>query len=353
MDLITQGLLGAAIAEAGWRKKLGRGAIAAGVLFGLMPDFDVIAGAWGPWASMVHHRGFTHSIFFAPLMAPVAGVLAQRLSKRGEARSWAHLIFWVLLTHPLLDVFTTYGTQLLTPVSNHRFALDGVSIIDPIYTVPLLVALVIARIWRARPQVGQRAAAAALLFTTSYLGMGYLQASASREAAAQQLTAREYPEMEEVRATPTFANLLLWRIVARDRSGDLHVGLYSRAAPGEIRFETLTRPETPLIPRALEDERAQIFHWFAQDMVSYRVKEDGEQTALMMDDQRYGGITRPTRSFWGARAVFDAEQELVTVERVREPGARGDVGEELRTLWRYIWEGPPGPEGSVVSHATH
>ena len=91
---------------------------------------------------MVAHRGITHSIFFLPLLAPVLGEIAHRFDKKYNRWLWTHLAFWALITHPLLDWQTAYGTQLLYPFSSHRFALDAVGIIDLFYTVPLIVAVV-------------------------------------------------------------------------------------------------------------------------------------------------------------------------------------------------------------------
>ena len=338
MDILTQGILGAAIAEAGWRKDLGRGAIFAGILFGLVPDFDVISGLWGEWTSMVHHRGFTHSIFFAPLMAAPAGYLFWKINRqRGKATAWMHLIFWVLLTHPLLDVFTVYGTQLLSPVSDTRFALDGVSIIDPLYTFPLIGALLVARIWQDRPDRGRRAAQIMLALTTLYLGPGYIVASSTKEQARQQLVEREYPKIERIRAMPTFANLLLWRVVAKDELGDIHIGMVSRAHPTPVPFQTVKQIESPLVEEALKDERAQIFTWFADEYIHYRVEEKLPHTHLYLDDMRYGGIRKPTRAMWSARATFDSENKLLDISRTQQRPR--EMGAEFSELWRMIWEG--------------
>lgn len=338
MDILTQGILGAAIAEAGWRKDLGRGAIFAGILFGLVPDFDVISGLWGEWTSMVHHRGFTHSIFFAPLMAAPAGYLFWKINRqRGKATAWMHLIFWVLLTHPLLDVFTVYGTQLLSPVSDTRFALDGVSIIDPLYTFPLIGTLLVARIWQDRPDRGRRAAQIMLALTTLYLGLGYIVASSTKEQARQQLVEREYPKIERIRAMPTFANLLLWRVVAKDERGDIHIGMVSRAHPTPVPFQTVKQIESPLVEKALKDERAQIFTWFADEYIHYRVEEKPPHTHLYLDDMRYGGIRKPTRAMWSARATFDSENKLLDISRTQQRPR--EMGAEFSELWRMIWEG--------------
>lgn len=345
MDIITQGLLGAAVAEAGWRHKLGKGAIVAGVLFGLMPDFDVLANIGGEWSGLVHHRGFTHSVFFAPLIAPLGGYAFWRLYKRqGDKLAWMHLVFWALLTHPLLDVFTSYGTQLLNPISTRRFALDGVSIVDPLYTFPLIAALIIARIWASKPRIGRRCTATALALTTAYLGLGYLRSQQTIEAARGELARQDHPDITAIRAMPTLANSVLWRVVARDDAGALHVGLYSNAAPGPIRFETIEPLDSPLIDQALESERGQIFEWFSDGYIAYRVEEEGDQVLLHMDDMRYGGTLEPTSPLWGAVAVFGTNGELKAVNRTNARAERANsMGEELSTMWRYMWDGPHAP----------
>ena len=340
MDILTQGILGAAIAEAGWRKDLGRGAIFAGILFGLVPDFDVLSRIWGEWTSVVHHRGFTHSVFFAPLMAGPMGYLFWRINKRrGEKTAWMHMIFWVLLTHPLLDVFTSYGTQLLTPVSDRRFALDGVSIIDPIYTFPLIGALIIARIWKDKPMRGRRAAQITLAFTTLYLGLGYMVAESTKEKAREELVAKEYPKIERMRAMPTFANLLLWRIVAKDEQGDIHVGMVSRVAPNDVPFQTIKRTESPLVDKTMKDERAQIFHWFADEYIHWRIEEQPTETHVFMDDMRYGGIREPAKAMWSAKATYTKGKDEKLLDVTRTQRRPSDPGAEFGELWRMIWEG--------------
>ncbi len=337
MDLITQGVLGAAIGQAGWSKTLGRRAILVGALCGIAPDLDVLAAIGGEWASLVHHRGLTHALIFAPLVALPLGKLIHKLTKQGDWKQWAHLAFWALWTHPLLDVFTTYGTQLAIPFSDRRFAIDGVSIIDPIYTLPLIAALVLGRVWRARPERVRKLAAGALLFTTAYLGLGLSQASQARDAARDDLRRAGVKQPLQVRAMPTMANIWAWRVVARDDDERLFIGQRSNLAPKPIQFATLTRPDHPLIDKALEDERAQIFRWFAMDLISYEVSEVSDGWLVTMHDQRYGGMRDPTKSMWGAQARFDADGTLRDVTRTSP--SRGELGPELRALWRLITTG--------------
>jgi membrane-bound metal-dependent hydrolase YbcI (DUF457 family) len=129
MDSITQSLLGAVVAQAGFRRTLGGRAVVAGAVLGAVPDLDVVAGLFGPYANWLHHRGVTHSIFFGPIAGPLFGwglwcFFRWRAPRRGEPetrsspeqlRAWIWLSIFALFTHPLIDLFTSYGTQLLAP----------------------------------------------------------------------------------------------------------------------------------------------------------------------------------------------------------------------------------------------
>ena len=146
MDPLTQGLLGAACGQAVYGRALGRRAVIWGAAIGMSPDLDVVLNATGPMGEWLWHRGFTHALWFGPLLGPLPGWLLWRW-KGGRLRDWIGLAILALFTHPLLDVWTTYGTQLLAPFSRHRFALDAVGIIDPAYTLVLGAAVVAGR-WR-------------------------------------------------------------------------------------------------------------------------------------------------------------------------------------------------------------
>lgn len=157
MDSITQIVLGAAVGEAVAGKKFGGKAALWGAIGGTIPDLDVLANAfYHPIDAALIHRGFSHSILFSLLMAPIFGYLAYRLyKKRYELKTWRYLFFFALITHPLLDIFTNYGTSLFWPL-NWRVSINSVFVMDPLYTLPflffLLIALFIKRTnkWRRR-----------------------------------------------------------------------------------------------------------------------------------------------------------------------------------------------------------
>lgn len=152
MDSLTQIVLGAACGEAVLGRKIGNKALLFGAIGGTIPDLDVFAGAIlfkNEIDAMLFHRGFMHSILFSILGAFLFGWLAYKLyntKKRINTTTrvdWQKLFFWSLLTHPILDCFTPYGTQLFAPFFNYRVAFNNISVADPFYTVPFLLNIII------------------------------------------------------------------------------------------------------------------------------------------------------------------------------------------------------------------
>jgi len=157
MDSITQIVLGAACGEVVLGKKIGNRALLFGAIGGTIPDLDVFVGKIiynSEIDSMAFHRGFMHSFLFAILGAFVFGFFAFWLYNRGKRfgmttqKDWVWLFFASIFTHPILDSFTAYGTQLFAPFSNYRVAFNNISVADPIYTLPFLVLLIVVMFFK-------------------------------------------------------------------------------------------------------------------------------------------------------------------------------------------------------------
>lgn len=151
MDSLTQIVLGAACGEATLGKKIGNKALLFGAIGGTIPDLDVFVGRLlykNEIDAMLFHRGFMHSILFSVLGAFLFGWLVHKgynsAKRKGTTtqRDWIQLFFWSLFTHPILDAFTGYGTQLFAPFSDYRLAFDNISVVDIFYTVPFLFCIV-------------------------------------------------------------------------------------------------------------------------------------------------------------------------------------------------------------------
>lgn len=145
MDSLTQIALGIATADLAAGNKLGRRSYIYGAVLGTLPDLDVVAGMFLPAADGVAlHRGLSHSLLFMIVVSPIIGWLIAKI-ERGKI-SWRHsalLVLCCLGTHVMLDLFTSWGTQVFWPYPT-RISLKTIFVVDPLYTVPLLISLVMA-----------------------------------------------------------------------------------------------------------------------------------------------------------------------------------------------------------------
>lgn len=146
MDSLTQIVLGAAVGEAVLGKKVGNKAMLYGAIAGTIPDLDVLASNFtDTTTALAIHRGFTHSIVFSVVFAPIFAWLVSRYEKYKDIKGWSWLFFLAFVTHPLLDAHTTWGTQLFWPL-DLRLAFKTIFVIDPLYTLPFLVFLIMAMV---------------------------------------------------------------------------------------------------------------------------------------------------------------------------------------------------------------
>lgn len=175
MDSLTQIILGAAVAEAVAGRKMGNKAAFWGAIAGTLPDLDVfLMQFYHPIDASLMHRGFSHSILFALLIGPALGWLIHRLyKKRYEQKTWMWLFFLSIITHPMLDIFTNYGTQFLWPLKE-RITFNSVFVIDPLYTVPFMILLLIALFMKKDNPKRRKLNMIGLYYSTAYLLMGVI-----------------------------------------------------------------------------------------------------------------------------------------------------------------------------------
>jgi inner membrane protein len=331
MDPLTQGLLGASFGQALYGRALGRKALVWGAIVGMSPDLDVVANPVSPMAEWLWHRGPTHALWFGPVVGPAIGWMLWKW-KGGRLREWVGLAIVSLLTHPLLDVFTTYGTQLLSPFSRQRFAFDAVAIIDPAYSLVLALGLVLG-LWRGvGTALARRAAWGALVVSSAYIGLGLVVNDRAEEVARRQL-ATEGLSQARVAAYPTLFQLPFRRIVARS-GDDVRVGWLSLAAPRPIAWESFEAASGPAVEAARLTEEGRILEWFAMGEATPRVEATTGGAVVEIDDLRFGFPGRPRDGLWGVRVRLDAAGRPIG------PGERFDralpapASELVGRIWR-------------------
>jgi len=174
MDSLTQIVLGASVGEAVLGRKIGNKALLYGAIAGTIPDFDVLASHFTDTVTaLAIHRGFTHSILFSIIFAPIFGWIVSRYETYKNFKGWSWLFFWAFLTHPILDAHTTWGTQLFYPF-DLRLAFKTVFVIDPLYTIPFLVFLLLALFQKRDSKKRRLYNTLGLTISTVYLGLTFL-----------------------------------------------------------------------------------------------------------------------------------------------------------------------------------
>ena len=341
MDSITHLFLGGAVAAAIVPAKHRRAALLAGAALNTLPDLDSLFIALAtddPVSLMTVHRSFSHSLFVLPLLGWLIWWLFKRRGKRvaeSPAR-WFWAIQLALVTHPLLDAFTVYGTQLLWPLHAQPVMGSSLFIIDPLYTVWLLAACVAA--WFAREKIlAQRALLAGLVLSTAYLGWSLLakakvDAHADRALAAMGL--RNAPRF----SVPMPLNTLLWQVVAMTPDGYV-IGERSLVADqGVMRFKGY-KSNTQALGEARNIPAVQELTWFNHGFMRAQVVGD----ELVLSDLRMG--LEPDYNFNFAVAVREGGRWRAIPPRqlqaaYRAPVASGKLKDALARLWRRIWHQP-------------
>lgn len=211
MDIVTQGVLGATLAQSFSSKKSIKIATFVGFLGGLAADADgFIRSSTDTLLAVEYHRHFTHSLFFIPLGALIVSAICW-LGLRKKEKFWTLYGFSYLgyATHAVLDACTSYGTRLFWPFSYERVAWDNIAIIDPFFTLPLLVAM----IWVLKTK-NTIVVRTVLALCVCYLYFGLIQRDRAIDAVTSnlKLLAQEQNPIN-IQAKPTIGQLLLWKVI--------------------------------------------------------------------------------------------------------------------------------------------
>ena len=322
MDTLTQITLGAAVGELVLGKKVGNKAVLWGGIAGTIPDLDMLAAPFlDPVSRLAFHRSFSHSLTFLIFLAPLLAYLIYRIyhGKDADWRDWTRLTLLALLTHPLLDCFTSYGTQLFWPFSRYRVAWSTIFVIDPFYSLPFMLSVIVLLFFH-RTSAKRR--------LINYLGLGistlYLAFTVVNKLYVTSVFERQLNEQhiafQRILTSPTPFNNLLWRGVAQTKAG-FQVGYFSLLDKSHsIRFDFI--PAHHQLIKNLEREAS------VQTLIRitggfYALEK--RNNAVYFNDMRYGRLNGWGQadgpfifSFRISPALENSQQKL-TVERVRPP----------------------------------
>lgn len=281
MDSLTQIVLGIATAELVAGKKLQNKTFLYGAVLGTIPDLDILVGKFlSDVEGVAIHRGLSHSLLFFMFLSPVLGWLISKIEKEKISfKSASLLAFWCLVTHVILDLFTSWGTQILWPL-DYRFALKTIFVIDPLYTIPLLISLIF--VWRDKEfLVRRKYLIRGLVMSSSYLLLTCLLKLFAMHQFENALENQKL-NYQELIVKPTAFNCILWNANIATSKG-YYLADYSLFDSQPIRFTFYSKN------RKLEEKLVNSYDFQSLKKISegwYLVTEKNHR--LYFNDLRFG-----------------------------------------------------------------
>ena len=354
MDPLTQGVVGLSASQVVSRRSEKIAAGLLGFFSGMAADLDVlINSSTDPLLFLEYHRHFTHALVFIPF-----GALLVALAFRAVFRAWfkrnglsfARTYFFCFAgyaTHALLDSCTTYGTQLFWPFSDTRVAWNNVSVVDPVFTIPLLLFMVLA-LWRRSTRV----AWIGVVYAFTYLGLGILQ-NERAEAVAHQLAESRGHQAINLGVKPSFANLLVWKSVY-EYNERYYIDAVRVAGSSEV-FEgtsveklDLTKHFAWLAPESQQALDIERFRWFSNQHLGI-----DPQNSNRIIDVRYSLIPNQVTGMWGIVLSPTATPDQHVQWTTNRPTGAA-AGDRIKELWTMIsgeWVATRDPAKSRTASA--
>ncbi|GAA4466952.1 metal-dependent hydrolase [Nemorincola caseinilytica] len=287
MDSLTHIVLGACAGELLAGKRLGKKALVIGAIANSLPDIDFVTSFFMPLTSdLLAHRGFTHSLLFTAIVAPLLSLASMRLFKTAGMTFGRWLLLWgsQMLTHIFLDAFNAYGTGWFEPFSHYRVSFNTMFVADPLFTLWPAIAMILLTI-RKNTHTRRRAwAGTALTLSSIYLLWG-VAAKQIVDSHCKKELVRNGITPEGYFSTPTPLNNLLWYVVAKADSG-FYIGYRSILdSRGDMRFR-YSCANASLLNAATATDDIERLKRFSQGFYTAQLVHD----TLIFNDLRFGEV---------------------------------------------------------------
>lgn len=293
MDSLTQIVLGAAVAEVVAGKKLGNKAPLWGAIAGTIPDLDVFMRYfYHPIDAALVHRGFSHSILFAVLCSPIFAFIVHHIyRKKFLYKTWFWLFFFGIITHPMLDMFTNYGTQFFWPL-DYRITFNTVFVVDPLYTLPfglcVLIILFLKPINRWRSKINLFG----IYYSTCYLIWGVLVKLFIFSNSTNYFSEANY-KAKNIMVTPMPLTSFYWMMLGEDEA-NYYVGYKSIFKPFQPKdIDVIPKNHTKLDSLIWRDVAySNKLKFISNNYYNLEVKKD----TVVFYDLRFGVLSKLTNN---------------------------------------------------------
>lgn len=300
MDPMSQAGFAASLSQSSAKPNHQWSALIIGACAGMVPDLDVlISSREDPLLFLEYHRQFTHSLLFIPVGALICAFIACIISRCrwfSVDLSFRQIYLFSFLgyaTHGLLDACTSYGTQLFWPFSDIRISWNSVSIIDPFFTLPIIV-LIAASAIRKKPLYAR----IALVYAVLFLSAGLIQKMRAEQSLYELAESRGH-QVERMQVKPSFANRHVWKLIYE--SGDRYYvdAVRLLLEPAIIEGDSIRKLDVkrdfPWLPEDSQHARdIERFRWFSDDFVA--VHRDDPSVIF---DVRYSFVPNQIDMMWG------------------------------------------------------
>jgi inner membrane protein len=398
MDSLTQMVLGAAVGEAVLGKKIGNRAMLWGGIAGTIPDLDVLSNLFmSPINALAFHRGITHSVVFCLLSALLMGwlvpkyynsphkyhrkiaigiwitlacfltgsiffaggisliksiisislflILIPLVLRRYKSNvhttnlsasigDWQKMFWWAFITHPILDCFTTYGTQILLPFSEKRVSFDNIAVADPLYTIPLIAGLLIAVSFTKSSRIRSYANNGGLILSSAYMLFTIINKQNINEIFTRSLV-KEGVQYERFMTTPTILNNALWSGIAEGDTS-YYFGQYSIFdTKKEFVINEISKNHHLVEDYLVNDYTLKKLRWFSN---GYFKVENNSADSYKWFDLRFGSFKLSPQHKEEFVFSFDLEKKDKAFILNKEPTRPrdGNIGAMFTALWTRI-----------------
>ena len=338
MDTLTQMVLGAAVGEAVLGRKIGNKAILWGAIAGTLPDLDVFVPLGDVVKDFTYHRSASHSLFMLALATPLLVWLINKIhpSLREHRTRWLLLVYLAFVTHVLLDSFTAYGTQIFWPISNTPVFWSTIFIIDPLYTLPLLIGVISALVMSRSRSRGHLVCLGGLMLSSLYLSWTVIAKQLVVDRFESEIE-RQQINHSKLFTTPAPFNSLLWRAVVIGDGGyyESYYSVFDK--PGKLNFSYFPSDEGLL--KGIDDSPAvRRLKWFSHGFYAVSLRDRD----VVISDLRMG--IEPDYAFYFKVAELVDSSAVETVPEKLVPIR--DFS-RMPVLWDRIWDpsvalSPPG-----------
>jgi inner membrane protein len=329
MDSLTQIALGASVGYAVLGSKVGRKAIVWGAILGTLPDLDVFLPYAGEVEAFTYHRGFSHSLFVHLLASPFITwfILKLHSSDQQYTKQWFCLVFLCLSTHAILDSLTVYGTQLMWPFTEYPVAVSNIFIIDPAYTLPLLLGLGFALYPNVKATTARSMNLLGIALSSAYICWSLFAKVAIDQKVETALISRGI-QINAYVSTPAPLTTMLWRVVVMS-DGDYYEGYAS--VFDNSKDVTLNAYQTyPELLTAIQDEWGVArLQWFTRGFYSVRQNKNN----VVLSDLRMGVECSYAFNF----VVGEQTSTGVKLGDFEKVTKRPDLSQVGR-IWDRIWD---------------